>query len=229
MTAGWVAGNVRAKAMARRRLGPDAARRLAACSSLPEAQRMQAATSYGRPGQQHGQTLAATQQAVADTILWDLRVLAGWLPRDGVDLLRALTCWFEIANVDDLLQAALLLAGERFATGRAIQPAVMDGALPLLGQAAAEAATLDRLRGCLPAQARWALAGVSSPDDLWQAEVAWWARVERDGRALLRSSGPDSGPVIGAVAVMAADARRICAALEIAARGEPLEAYDAVA
>ena len=53
-----------------------------------------------------GQTLAATQHAVAATLLWDLRVLAGWLPRDGVDLLRALACWFEIANVDELLAVA---------------------------------------------------------------------------------------------------------------------------
>ena len=275
---------------------------------------MLAATWHDRPSRKgsrtgpSGQALAAAQHAVADTFLWDLRVLAGWLPPHGVDLLRSLACWFEIANVEELLQAwagrpagdefrlgalatawprlrqarsldglraglaasswhdpgggsahdirlglrarwaarvaaagdpartwaagaaALLLAGQRFAIGRAIQPAVMDGALPLLGRGAAQAPTLDRLRGCLPARARWALAGVSSPDELWQAEVAWWARVERDGRILLRSSGPDSGPVLGAVVVLAADARRICAALEIAARGGgPLEAYDAVA
>jgi len=307
VTAGWVAGNVRAKAMARRRLGTDAARRLAASPSLLEAQRALAATSYG-PAGQAGQALAATQHAVASTILWDLRVLAGWLPRDGVGLLRALACWFELANVDELLQSAagrpagpefqlgalatawprlggagslaglramlaaspwhdpggdtaldirlglrarwaarvarsgdpartwaagavaLLVGGERFAAGRVVRPAVMDGALALIGPAAAGAATLDDFRGCLPARARWALAGVSAPDGLWQAEAAWWTWVERDGHALLRSSGPDSGPVLGAVAVMAADARRVCAALEIAARGGgPLEAYDAVA
>ena len=39
------------------------------------------------------------------------------------------------------------------------------------------------------------LQGISSPDDLWQAEAAWWARVERDGFRLLRTSGLDSGPV----------------------------------
>ena len=332
MTAGWVAGNVRAKAMARRQLGADAARRLAACTSLPEAQRMLAATSYA-PAGQPGQSLAAAQRAVADTVLWDLRVLAGWLPRDGVDLLRAVACWFELANVDELLQslagrpaheefrlgalatawprlrparslaglraalaasawhdpgggsesdirlglrarwaarvaaaddpartwaagaAALLLAGERFGAARAALPArsgrtaadpadvtgtppdsapvnsaVLDGALTLLGPAAATAGTLGGLRDALPGRARWALAGVSSPDGLWLAEAAWWTRVEADGRALLRTSGPDSGPVLGAVAVLAADARRVCAALETAARGGgALEAYDAVA
>ena len=307
MSAGWVAGCVRAKAMARRGLGPEAARRLAASPSLPAAQHALAGTLYDRAGRV-GQPLGATQHAVAATLLWDLRVLAGWLPREGVDLLRTLACWFEMANVDELLEsaagrpaeeefrlgalatawprlrragspaglraalavsrwhdpggdtaldirlglrarwaarvagqgdpartwaagaAALLLAGERFAAGRPVRPAVMDGALALTGQAAVSAATLDDLRGSLPAQARWALSGVSSPDGLWRAEAAWWARVGSDGSALLRTSATDSGPVLGAAAVMAADARRVCAALEIAARGGgPLEAYDAVA
>jgi hypothetical protein len=46
MTGGWVAGTVRAKAMARRVLGAEGARQLAACQSLPEAQRLLAATPY---------------------------------------------------------------------------------------------------------------------------------------------------------------------------------------
>jgi hypothetical protein len=307
VTAGWVAGHVRAQAMARRRLGTDAARGLAASRSLGEAQRTLAATSYRR-AVQAGQALGATQRAVLGTVLWDLRVLAGWLPRGGVDLLRALAGWFELANVDELLQSAagrpaddefrlgalatawprlrgsadpaalraalaaspwgdpggetapdirlgmrarwaarvarsgdpartwaagamaVMVAGELFAAGRAVRPAVLGDARALIGSAAAGAATLDDLRARLPAGARWALAGVGSPDGLWRAEAAWWTRVEREGHLLLRDSGPGSGPVIGSAAVMAADARRVCAALEIAARGGgPLEAYDAVA
>jgi hypothetical protein len=49
--------------------------------------------------------LAAAQHEVAGTLLWDLRVPAGWLPRDGVRLLRTLGGWFEIAHVDELLQS----------------------------------------------------------------------------------------------------------------------------
>ena len=64
MSAGWVAGSVRARAMARRRLGAGAARQLAACGSLAEALRVLAATPYGREGLP-GQTLAAAQHAVA--------------------------------------------------------------------------------------------------------------------------------------------------------------------
>jgi hypothetical protein len=306
VSAGWVAGSVRARALARRCLGAAAARQLAASGSLREALQALTGTYYGRDIRP-GQTLAEGQQAIAGTILWDMRVLAGWLPGGGVSLLRRLAGWFEIANVDELLQAmagrqagqmfqlgalatawprlrgaattaelraalagsawrdpvtdaaavirlglrarwaarvaecgdpartwaagaaALLIAGERFAAGRQLPPAVAGGAPGLLGQAA-EAATFGELAARLPARIRWVLDGVSSPGDLWRAEVAWWARVERDGFMLLRTSGLDSGPVLGAVAVLAADARRVRAALEIAARGGgPLEAYDAVA
>ena len=307
MSGGWVAGSVRARAMARRCIGAGAARELAACGSLGEALQALAATPYGRQ-RLPGLTLSAAQHEIASVSLWNLRVLAGWLPGDGVRLLRALGGWFELANVEELLQAmagrpagdefalgalatawprlrratgpagvravlaasawgdpggetaeavlrgmrsrwaarvaavgdparswtagaeALLLAGQRFAPGSEARDTGTDGAPGMLGPAAAGAAALDELGRRLPARARWVLAGISAPGDLWRAEAAWWARVERDGFRLLRTSGLDSGPVIGAVAVMAADAWRIRAALEIAARGGgPLEAYDAVA
>jgi hypothetical protein len=306
MSAGWVAGSVRAKALARRRLGAEYARRVASSDSLSDALRMLGATAYGtnlRPDQ----SLAAAQRQIAGNILWDLRVLAGWLPSEGLRLLRVLSAWFEVANVDELLQSiagrptdaefrlgalatawprlrqaasngelraalaasawqdpggestyavrigirarwaaraaalgdpartwaagavALLVTGERFVAGRAVDPAVMGSALSLLGPAA-QAATLEEMVGGLPSRAGWVLAGIAAPADLWRAERAWLARVERDGLRLLRTSGLDSDAVLGAVAVMACDAWRIRAALEIAARGGgPLEAYDELA
>jgi len=307
MSGGWVAGCVRARAMVRRCIGAGAARELAACGSLPEALQVLAATPYGRE-RLPGLTLSAAQHRIADAILWDLRVLAGWLPGDGVRLLRALAGWFELANVEELLEAmagrpadaefalgalatawprlrqvaspaglrtvlaasawgdpggetvesvlqgmrsrwaarvaaageparswaagaeALLLAGQGFPGGRGVHGTGTGEAPGMPGSATAGAVTLDELGRRLPARARWVLAGISSPDDLWRAEAAWWARVERDGSRLLRTSGLDNGPVLGAVALMAADAWRVRAALEIAARGGgPLEAYDAVA
>lgn len=307
MSAGWVAGSVRARALAHRRLGAAASRRLASSSSLDDALRVLAATSYGA-GIRPGQDLAAVQHEIASALLWDLRVLAGWLPRDGVRLMRALGGWFEVANVDEMLQvmsgrpagpefrlgalatawprlrqaaspaelraalaasawrdpggdtahavrlgmrvrwaarvadfgdparawaagaAALLLAGERFAAGGAVNPAVMGYALGLLGPAASRAATFGELAGALPARARWVLTGIRSPGDLWRAEAAWRARIGEDGLRLLRTSSLDSGVVLGAVAVLAADAWRVRAALEIAARGgRPLAAYDELA
>jgi hypothetical protein len=280
MTGGWVAGTIRAKAMARRVLGAEAARQLAASPSLPEAQRRLAATTF-RGAATPGLSLAAAEHAIAATILWDLRVLAGWLPRDGVSLLRLLAGWFEIANVDELLQAL---------TGRPTGPEFQLGALATAWPRLAEARSVADLRHQLAVSAwgdpggnssrdirlgmrtRWA-ARVAASDDRakvwataaqallrsgephgdpdgrhlrgigppaprstvptaepWQAAADWWRRVEADGFALLRSAGPDSGPVLGAVIVMAADARRVRAALELAARGgTPVEAYDAVA
>jgi hypothetical protein len=307
MSAGWVAGSVRARALARRRLGADETRRLASCGSLSDALRMLAATAYGG-GLRPGQPLAAAQREIASSVLWNLRVLAGWLPSEGVRLLRVLGAWFEVANVDELLQSiagcpaeaefqlgalatawprlrqaasygelraalassawrdpggesvyavrmgmrarwaaraaalgdpagtwaagavALLVAGERFAAGRAVDPAVMGSALGLIGPQASSAATLDELAGGLPPRARWVLAGVASPDGLWRAEETWLARIEQDGLRLLRTSSLDSRVVLGAVAVMACDAWRVRAALEIAARGgRPPEAVDELA
>ena len=307
MSGGWVAGSVRARAMAHRRMGLEATRRVASSGSLDEALRMLADTRYGarvRPEQ----SLAAAQREIAGTLLWDLRVLAGWLPGEGVRMMRALGAWFELANVDELLQtfaglpaepefrlgtlatawprlrrvaslgelraalaasawrdpggqttyavrmgmraqwvaraaalggpartwaagaAALLVAGERFAAGRVVDPTVMGGALGLLGPQAFSAATLDELAAGLPLRAKWVLAGITSPAELWRAEETWLARVERDGQWLLRTSSLDSGAVVGAVAVMGCDAWRVRAALEIAARGGgPQEAVDELA
>ena len=307
MSAGWVAGSVRAKALVRRRLGAEGTRRLAACGSLGDALELLAATPYGT-NIRRDQDLAAAQHEVAGTLLWDLRVLAGWLPQDGVRLLRTLGAWFELANVDELLQsiagrpagaefrlgalatawprlrqaaslselraalaasawqdrgwetaqavrlglrarwaervaelgdpartwaagaAALLVTGQRFTAGRAMDPAVMGGALRLLGPAVGPAATLDELTGSLPPPARWVLAGITSPAGLWRAEAALMSRVEQDGLRLLRAPGMGRGVVLGAVAVMACDAWRTRAALGLAARGgTPLEAYDELA
>jgi hypothetical protein len=302
----WVAGAVRARSLARRRLGGGAARELAARPALEDAVAALAATPY-RHGVRPGQDLVAAQRGVALTLLWHLRVLAGWLPRPGVAMLRLLAGWFEIANVDELLQrmagdpaeepvglgslatawprcararspaelravlaaspwgdpggetrrevqlgmrlswavrlarvgpaapwaagaAALLVARERFAAARELPAALQGPARSLLGAGALGATSLAELERRLPGHARWVLAVVEDPADLWLAEAGWWSRVERDGLELLGASGLGAAPVLGAVAVLAADARRVGAALELAARGgRPLEAFDALA
>ena len=282
MTAGWVAGTVRAQAMARRMLGADAARHLAACQSLEEAQRILRSTPFSSAAEP-GLSLAAAQHSVADAILWDLRVLAGWLPREGVSMLRLLAGWFEIANVDELLQA---LAGRP--TGAEFQLGALATAWPRLSEVRSTAELQRELTASAwgdpggdtsrdiraGMRARWATRVASTGDQArtwassaaaiaalatpggqprgrpgrpqppltavpaaepWEAEADWWRRVDREGRVLLRSAATDSGPVLGAVAVMAADARRVRVALACAARGGAsrrglaLEAYDAVA
>lgn len=306
MSAGWVAGSVRAREIAARRLGAEASRRLAASSSLDQALRALAGTPYDR-GFVPGQDLASAQHGIAGTVLWYLRILAAWLPQGGRQLMRVLAGWFEIANVDEMLQrmagrpagdsfelgalgtawprlersaslaavrtalatsawndpgeaselavrvgmrvrwaqrvaafddpapvwaaraVALLVAGERFGARRQLEPAITDATATMLGKGAANATTLDELKSRLSARVACVFDQVHAPRDLWLGEAAWWARLERDGSALLAKSVLGYPTVLGAVALLASDARRVQAALEIAARGGPVEAYDAVA
>ena len=121
----------------------------------------------------------------------------------------------------ELLRSAEPAGGAAAATSR-------DGPA---GQPSARARLTSpgRRHQALPGPPR-ASAAAKSAAESWQAEADWWRRVEADGRVLLRSSASDSDPVLGAVVVMAADARRVLAALGSAARGGlALEAYDAVA
>ena len=260
MTAGWVAGTVRARSMARRILGAETGRQLAASTSLAAAQRLLAPTPFAGAAEP-GMSLAAAQHAVAASVIWDLRVLAGWLPRDGVSLLRVLAGWFEIANADELLQA--------FA-GRPVGPVFELGALATAWPRLRETRDRSELRQALTASAwgdpagsdsrdirlgmriRWAdrlkATGAVPPDwiaamtgllragpgpaedDPWLAQAAWWRRVEYEAGAQLRSPVNGPQPVVGAVVTLAADARRVTAALACAARGgAPTEFYDAVA
>ncbi|MEZ5184453.1 MAG: hypothetical protein R2720_01780 [Candidatus Nanopelagicales bacterium] len=311
MSTSWVAGSVRARAMARRRLGAGAARSLADMPSLDDAVDVLAASPYGhdvRPGQ----SLEEVQHAVAATVLWHLRVLAGWVPHGDARILRVLAGGFEVANTDEHVRVlsdgadtkpfqlgglttawpwvstatslaavrdalgqsawgdpggdtpavfhlgmrvswadrvasqipgihpwaagavALLMAREVLVAGHRPTEAIARMAGSMLGSRWLDARSIPALAAAVPTSARWALAGVEDPDDLWRAEVGWWARVERDGFKLLRQpvASPDS--VVGAAAVMAADAWRVRAALEVAARGgskdaRALEAFDAVA
>ena len=76
MSSSWVAGVVRAKALARRRLGAAGARAVATSPGLSAALAALVSSSYGhdvRPGQ----SLGAAQHAVAASLLWNMRVLAG--------------------------------------------------------------------------------------------------------------------------------------------------------
>ncbi|WP_406164694.1 hypothetical protein [Streptomyces sp. NBC_00996] len=102
MSAGWVAGAVRARALVDRYPGAGGAREIAACATLDDALQRLAGTPYSR----YARTavgLPEAQRAVTATLLWHLRVLAGWLPRDGARLLVPLAAGFEIANVTSRL------------------------------------------------------------------------------------------------------------------------------
>ncbi|MGW5342960.1 hypothetical protein [Streptomyces sp. HUAS TT3] len=104
MGAGWVAGVIRARALTSQRLGAAAARELAASASLGHALRGLAGSPY-REAAAADSSLADAQRGASSALLWNLRVLAGWLPPAGARLLRPLAAGFEIANVEALLKS----------------------------------------------------------------------------------------------------------------------------
>ncbi len=314
MSTAWVGGVVRARALARRRLGAGAVRAVAAAPGLAEATAVLAAGPYGHDVRT-GQTLAEAQHAVGASLLWNMRVLAGWLPRAGADVVRLLAAGFELANLDEHLArldgqpaepayalgtldtawarlsststptavadvlatspwqlrdvttrrelrlgprlawadcvvagvpeaapwaragAALLVLRESVLEGRPLSHPLAVRATYVLGPGAVEAVSarlteMPVVRAALPGDARWVLEGIDRIDDLWRAESQWWQRVEQDGFALLRRSGYDRRPVVGALALLAVDAWRVRAALESAARGgaqAELETFDDLA
>lgn len=309
-----MAGVVRAKALARRRLGAGGARALATSSALAEAVTALHHSPYGHDVRA-GMSLGEAQHAIAASLLWNMRVLAGWLPRGGADVIRLLAAGFEVANLDEHLArlhgepaeapyslgtldtawsrlshsttlsgvadvlgsaswrlgdvttrweqqvglrlawadavvagvpsaaawaksgAALLVLREVALGGRPLTPPLTRRASYVLGPAFVEEVgrgqrDLPALRALLQSDTRSTLDDLDGVDDLWRAEVGWWQRVEHDGFGLLRGSSYDQRPVVGAVAVLAVDAWRTRAALEVAARGgtgTALEAFDVVA
>lgn len=124
-------------------------------------------------------------------------------------------------------RAALLVARERFVHDRRLTAAAARRAAALLGGRPLAAGSLGEFREALPPAARWALGGVAEPGGLWRAEAHWWHRVEQDGVALLRGSRYRAGRLVGAAAVLSADAWRVRGALELADRGgRPAEEFD---
>jgi hypothetical protein len=101
VSAGWVAAGVRSRAIARRRLGPASARALVTGSA---AGRFEALAASPYRDHIRSDDPAGVAHGLAATLLWNLRVLAGWQPPRGVVALRLLAGWFEIANVDEHLR-----------------------------------------------------------------------------------------------------------------------------
>src|SRR6266540_5688954 len=167
MSTAWVAGSVRATALSRRRLGLAGARALAASSSLAEAFPSLVATPYGHDVRTD-QTLAEAQHAIGGTLLWHLRVLAGWLPREGADALRLLAGAFEIANVDEhLLELA----------GAPAPPPYHLGSLGTAWPRLARTTTTAEVRSVLRSSP-WGDPGEASPRSIRIGmRLSWVARV----------------------------------------------------
>jgi len=136
MSTAWVAAGVRARAMSRRRLGRAATRALARRDSLELALDDLTTTPYDHDVHP-GQDLGAAQNAVAATVLWHMRVLAGWVPRGDAQILRLLAGGFEAANVDERLKALM---------GSPTGPEFRLGSLATAWQAIAPATSIAEVR-----------------------------------------------------------------------------------
>jgi hypothetical protein len=98
VSAGWVAAQVRSKSLASHCVGPAGARELAGAGSLDAALAILTTSSYGE--RLHpGLNLAASEHEVFASVLWNLRVLAGWSPALGASRLHALAGVFELMNL----------------------------------------------------------------------------------------------------------------------------------
>lgn len=176
MSLRWVAGAIRGQALARRRLGDEGVRALAAKQSLGEALQFLSASSYGHRFRAD-LDLASAQRAVAETSVWHLRVLTGWLPPGGLEFVRAPAGWFELANVESRA-AALAAAGRWHESPYAL------GSLATVWPKAADAMTLAQLRAAL-AHSVWGDPGGDALADIFLGlRIAWSRRL----RTVLRQA-----------------------------------------
>lgn len=168
MTAGWTAGGVRARAMLAGTPQRRRARQAAAAPTLRSA-----VDRLGLSGDLAGDLdqpggLGSVQRSVWGSLLWNLRVLAGWIPRP--EIVRCLAAGFEIANIEGL---AITLAG-----GSAREPFALGGlatAWPVVREAESGEALRRRLAGTA-----WGDPGAA---DAWSIGIAlrlsWAERVAR--------------------------------------------------
>lgn len=188
MKADWVAASVRARSMAQRRVGAGTSREVAAQPSLDRALSSLQESSYaerlfGAPG------LAAAERAVQETVLWQLRVLAGWLPASGTALARAAAGTFEIENI-------MALAHQLAGGAKAPEPYHL-GALATAWPRVRLAGSSEELGTILRATAWGADVPAAGPGVLRDALTVAWVRR-------LAAVAPPAKPWCGAVCALTA-------------------------
>jgi hypothetical protein len=166
---GWTGGVTRARLLLSRGIGPEHAREVAASRSLAEGLAALVGSAYGERVRTD-QDLATAQRGVAETLLWHLRILAGWLPAAGGALIRALAGWFELVNIDARLAALT-------SDGREPRPFAL-GTLATAWTDAQDARTVEEVARAVAGSA-WGTPEGSSPAELALGlRVAWARRVQ---------------------------------------------------
>lgn len=172
MPASWVAASVRARLVANRRIGSARALELVQSGSLRSALELLSHSPYGAQ-LSPDMPLAAAQREVASVVLWNLRLMAGWLPPGGVQVVQPLAAWFELANIEERL--AYLSGGGH--------PAPYQlGRLGSAWPAVSRATTPEAVRAALAAS-RWGDPGEEGPP-------AWMARLRLRWAAWVAVSAP---------------------------------------
>jgi len=169
MRAGWTAGVTRARLLRTRAVGAEHARAIARSPSLEAGIGVLAGSAYGERVHAGAGPVRA-ERAVAETLLWHLRILAGWLPAPGAGLVRTLAGWFELANIDARLAA--------FASdGREPEPFVLGGLATAWGQID-QARTIEEMAQAIAASA-WGKIEGGTPGELTLGlRISWARRVE---------------------------------------------------
>lgn len=187
MKSDWVGACVRARSMAQRRVGAGSIRALAAEPTLATALAALQPTYYGE--RLHGvSSLAAAERAISETVLWQLRVLAGWLPASGTALARAAAGTFEIENIVAL--------AHQFDGGPTAPEPYRLGALTTAWHRLGEASSREDL-GMGLRTSPWGEVGEGGPGQLRDTLSVAWARR-------LATVAPPAQPWFGAVCVLTA-------------------------
>ena len=197
MTAGWVAASTRARSLLHRTIGAEAARALTTAGSWTDARAQLVTSMYGTslPAEADRRTARA---ASSRATVWQLRVLAGWLPPAASSLARTFAAPLEIAEIDRHLRRL-----DRVGVGSATTeppPYVPLGSLATAWPRVARATTLDQVRSAL-ARSTWGDPGVNGRAAIGVAlRVAW-------GRRLVRQTPITTDWVHGAASVLIARER----------------------
>lgn len=165
MPASWVAASVRAKLLGNRRIGSAGAAAIAGSGRLDAGLQLLTNSPYGAD-LTTDMTLEAAQRHVASTLLWSLRLMAGWLPPGGSAMMQPLAAWFEIANIEERLT---------YMGGGGSSSPYQLGRLGTAWTGVSRSTTPDAVRAAI-ARSRWGDPGTSEPDAMVLAIRFRWAR-----------------------------------------------------
>jgi len=167
MTAGWVAAAMRGRALLRSEAGTGGARQIAIASTWAQGRDLLGRTIAGR-NLSAGADRSTAHAAASTATIWQLRVLAGWVPPSSTSLVRVAAGPIEIGNIERHLAAL-----EGAPRADAIPLGSLATAWPRVAACASAGAVRDVLRRSV-----WGDPGGADVVDIALGlRVAWLRRV----------------------------------------------------